>query len=45
MIIRFKKLNGFAGIIGITAKGEIYHADTYPYMVWATCDGAVEVFE
>jgi L-asparaginase len=40
-----KTFDGFAGIIGITAKGEIYHADTHPYMVWAMCDGEVEVFE
>ena len=39
-----KPINGFAGIIGISATGEIYHADTYPYMVWALCDGEVEVF-
>jgi L-asparaginase len=39
-----KPFNGFAGIIGISASGEIYHADTHPYMVWALCDGDVEVF-
>ena len=39
-----KPFDGFAGIIGITANGEIYHADTYPYMVWALCDGELEVF-
>jgi len=39
-----KPINGFAGIIGISAAGEIYHADTHPYMVWALCDGDVEVF-
>jgi len=39
-----KQFNGFAGITGITAKGEIYHADTHPYMFWAMCDGEVEVF-
>jgi L-asparaginase len=39
-----KPFNGFAGIIGISAAGEVYHADTYPYMIWALCDGEVEVF-
>jgi L-asparaginase len=44
----FKELspfNGFAGIIGISATGEVYHNDTHPYMVWALCDGGVEVFK
>jgi L-asparaginase len=36
--------NGFAGIIGISATGEIYHADTHPYMVWAAYDDEMEVF-
>lgn len=40
-----KPFDGFAGVIGISATGEIYHADTHPYMVWASCDGKVEVFE
>src|ERR1700744_684694 len=39
-----KPFDGFAGIIGISASGEVYHADTHPYMVWALCDGEVEVF-
>ncbi|MBD1395210.1 isoaspartyl peptidase/L-asparaginase [Mucilaginibacter glaciei] len=40
-----KPYDGFAGIIGITGNGDIYHADTHPYMVWALHDGEVEVFE
>jgi len=40
-----KPYDGFAGIIGISASGEIYHADTHPYMVWALYDEKVEVFE
>ncbi len=36
--------NGFAGMIGIKANGEIYHADTHPYMVWASYDDELEVF-
>jgi L-asparaginase len=39
-----KPFNGFAGIIGISANGDFYHADTYPYMVWASYDDKVEVF-
>ena len=40
-----KPFDGFAGVIGISASGEIYHADTHPYMVWASCeDAGVEVF-
>ncbi|MDR3693444.1 isoaspartyl peptidase/L-asparaginase [Mucilaginibacter sp.] len=39
-----KPFDGFAGIIGISATGEIYHADTHPYMVWASYDEQVEVF-
>ncbi|TSD64993.1 asparaginase [Inquilinus sp. KBS0705] len=40
-----KPYDGFAGIIGITNTGDIYHADTHPYMVWALHDGEIEVFE
>jgi L-asparaginase len=40
-----KPYDGFAGIIGISADGHIYHADTHPYMVWALHDGNMEVFE
>ncbi|UEG53661.1 isoaspartyl peptidase/L-asparaginase [Mucilaginibacter daejeonensis] len=36
--------DGFVGIIGLTANGEVYHADTHPYMVWACYDEGVEVF-
>jgi len=36
--------NGFAGIIGIKSNGEIYHADTHPYMVWASYDDGLQVF-
>lgn len=36
--------DGFAGVIGIKATGEIYHADTHPYMVWACYDEDLEVF-
>ncbi|EHQ27380.1 isoaspartyl peptidase/L-asparaginase [Mucilaginibacter paludis] len=39
-----KPYDGFAGVIGLSAKGEIYHADTHPYMVWASFDEKVETF-
>lgn len=37
-------IEGFAGIIGITSKGEIHHQDSHPYMVWAAFDGSIQVF-
>lgn len=40
-----KSFDGFAGIIGITANGEIYHCDSHPYMVWAAYDDGILVFE
>ncbi len=36
--------NGFAGIIGISSKGELYHCDSHPYMVWAAYDNGLSVF-
>lgn len=39
-----KPFNGFAGIIGISAAGEIYHCDSHPYMVWASYDKEMLVF-
>ncbi|MDP9081231.1 MAG: isoaspartyl peptidase/L-asparaginase [Bacteroidota bacterium] len=39
-----KPYDGFAGVIGISSKGELYHADTHPYMVWAAYDDSVWVF-
>jgi L-asparaginase len=43
-LTEMKPFDGFAGIIGLTAAGEIYHADTHPYMVWALYNGEVKVF-
>lgn len=43
-LLELKPINGYAGIIGISARGEIYHADTHPYMVWSLYDEEVEVF-
>lgn len=31
--------DGFAGAIGLTAEGEVYHADSHPSMVYAWTDG------
>lgn len=39
-----KPFDGFAGIIGISANGEIYHVDSHPYMVWAAFSSGVETF-
>jgi L-asparaginase len=39
-----KPFDGFAGITGISASGEVYHADTHPYMVWALYDEEASVF-
>ncbi|MCY1531772.1 Isoaspartyl peptidase/L-asparaginase [compost metagenome] len=39
-----KTIDGFAGVIGLSAKGEIYHCDSHPYMVWASFDGNIQVF-
>lgn len=39
-----KTFDGFAGIIGISSKGEMYHTDSHPYMVWAAFDGSLQVF-
>jgi len=39
-----KPYDGFAGVVGISAKGEIYHCDSHPYMVWASFDVNLQVF-
>lgn len=39
-----KPYDGFAGIIGISSTGEIYHCDSHPYMVWAAYDKELSVF-
>lgn len=44
-IDEMKSYDGFAGIIGISANGEIYHCDSHPYMVWASFDKQVSVFD
>jgi L-asparaginase len=40
-----KPFDGFAGVISISSTGEIYYADSHPFMVWAYHDGQVAVFE
>lgn len=39
-----KPYDGFAGVIGISADGEVYHTDSHPFMVWASYAGTLEVF-
>jgi len=39
-----KYIDGFAGVVGITRDGEIYHCDSHPYMVWASFDVSLQVF-
>ena len=42
--VELKPFDGFAGVIGITNQGEIYHCDSHPYMVWASFDVNLQVF-
>ena len=42
--LELKDYDGFAGVIGISTNGEIYHCDSHPYMVWASYDGSLQVF-
>jgi L-asparaginase len=39
-----KAFDGFAGVVGISATGEVYHCDSHPYMVWASFDVNLQVF-
>ncbi len=39
-----KQFDGFAGVIAISNTGEMYHTDSHPYMVWASFDGRLQVF-
>lgn len=41
-----KEIEGFAGAIAIDAKGNIFHQDSYPKMVFATFDGKnINIFD
>ncbi|GGE59964.1 L-asparaginase [Pedobacter psychrotolerans] len=42
--LELKSFDGFAGVIGISNTGEIYHCDSHPYMVWASFDVNLQVF-
>ncbi|RZK20236.1 MAG: asparaginase [Pedobacter sp.] len=43
--VELKAFDGFAGVIGISSSGEIYHCDSHPYMVWASFDVNLQVFK
>lgn len=36
--LELKEFDGFAGAICIDNSGNIYHQDSHPYMVWASCE-------
>ena len=38
--VELQEIEGFAGAIGIDNKGNIYHQDSFPKMVFASYDGA-----
>jgi L-asparaginase len=40
-----KTIDGFAGVIGLTANGEMYHLESHPHMVWASFDGNLQMFK
>lgn len=42
--MELKPFDGFAGTIGISASGDIFHMDSHPYMVWASYDGTLNFF-
>lgn len=42
--LELKEFDGFAGVIGITAKGEVCHFDSHPYMVWASYEDDLQCF-
>lgn len=43
--LELSAFDGFAGVIGISGSGEIYHVDSHPYMVWASFDDKIRVFD
>lgn len=43
-LAELKPFDGFAGVIALSAKGEIFHMDSHPYMVWASFSSGVETF-
>lgn len=40
-----KEIEGFAGAIAIDKLGNIFHQDSFPYMVWASHDEELKCFE
>ena len=40
-----KEIEGFAGAIAIDKFGNIFHQDSFPYMVWASHDEDLKCFE
>lgn len=38
------KIDGFAGVIGVTSRGEMFKCDSHPYMVWASYGPDLEIF-
>ncbi len=40
-----KEIDGFAGAIAIDKYGNIFHQDSFPYMVWASHDDELKCFE
>ncbi len=44
--LELKEIDGFAGAISIDKDGNIFHQDSYPTMVFASCDGEnFEIFK
>lgn len=43
-LAELKPFDGFAGVIALSARGEIIHLDSHPYMVWASFSSGVETF-
>lgn len=43
--LELSAFDGFAGVVGISGSGEIYHVDSHPYMVWASFDEKIRVFD
>ena len=43
--LELKEFDGFAGVIGISRNGDIYHLDSHPNMVWASYDDKIKVFD
>lgn len=42
--VELSAYDGFAGVVGISCNGELYHCDSHPYMVWASFDVNLQVF-